>query len=46
MFEKRNADFQDLSKRLTFDSEVLDTTGLAPLPITVYESDVLFWMVR
>ncbi|KAF5384263.1 hypothetical protein D9615_003430 [Tricholomella constricta] len=44
MFEKRNSDFQDLSKRMKFASEVLDVTGLTPLPITVYESDVLFWM--
>lgn len=45
MFDKRNSDFQDLSRRLHFDSEVMDSTGLAPLPISVYESDALFWMV-
>jgi phosphatidylinositol-bisphosphatase len=46
MFDKRNSDFQDLSKRLSFDSEVMDANGLSPLQIGVYESDALFWMVR
>ncbi|KAJ7143655.1 DNase I-like protein [Mycena filopes] len=43
MFEKRNADFQELAKRLRFD---LAAEG-APMPVTcsVFESDVLFWMV-
>ncbi|KAJ7178211.1 DNase I-like protein [Mycena filopes] len=42
MFEKRNADFQELAKRLRFD---LAAEG-APVPVTcsVFESDVLFWM--
>ncbi|KAF9460415.1 Endonuclease/exonuclease/phosphatase [Collybia nuda] len=44
MVDKRNSDFQDLSRRLSFDSEVMDSTGLVPLPISVYESDALFWM--
>ncbi|GLB39715.1 putative inositol polyphosphate phosphatase, catalytic domain homologues [Lyophyllum shimeji] len=44
MFEKRNSDFHDLSKKLIFDSDVVNTIGLAPLPVTLYESDVLFWM--
>lgn len=41
-YDKRNSDFQDLSKRLKFESEILDATTL---PITLYESDILFWMV-
>lgn len=45
-YDKRNSDFQDLSRRLNFDSEILDTTELATLPINIYESDLLFWMVR
>lgn len=40
-YDKRNSDFQDLSKRLKFESEILDATTL---PITLYESDILFWM--
>jgi inositol polyphosphate 5-phosphatase INPP5B/F len=45
-YDKRNSDFQDLSRRLNFDSEILDSTELATLPINIYESDVLFWMVH
>jgi len=44
MFERRNSDFHDLSKRLKFDSEIMDTSESAPLALTVYESDALFWM--
>ncbi|RDB17258.1 Inositol polyphosphate 5-phosphatase OCRL-1 [Hypsizygus marmoreus] len=44
MYDKRNSDFQDLSRRLTFELEVLDATGLAPLLTSAYESDALFWM--
>jgi phosphatidylinositol-bisphosphatase len=44
-YEKRNLDFHDLCRRLNFDSEIPDETGLAPLPISLYQSDVLFWMV-
>jgi len=76
MVDKRNADFQDLSKRLGFVSTTSDSVpaavgngdasifgqtpqsptamGKSPksptvpevgVPIGVYESDVLFWMV-
>jgi len=49
MVDKRNQDFQDLSKRLTFevtwpqaeDKELEYTL----LNLTPYESDALFWMV-
>ncbi|KAG6840962.1 hypothetical protein C0991_002944 [Blastosporella zonata] len=44
MYEKRNLDFQDLSKRFRFDSGFVDATG--PFVTTAYESDVLFWMVN
>jgi len=39
-YDKRNMDFQDLSKRLSFDSDATELTT------SIYESDVLFWMVR
>jgi phosphatidylinositol-bisphosphatase len=45
-YDKRNSDFQDLSRRLNFDSQILDATELATLPLNLYENDVLFWMVR
>ncbi|KAJ7672386.1 DNase I-like protein [Mycena polygramma] len=48
MFEKRNADFHDLAKRLQFDlGSVVPEGGAAPVPVTcnIFESDVLFWMV-
>ena len=65
MAEKRNADFHDLSKRLSFDNNDIppqspgaagdDTspgvktdlmgTELSSHPLSIYESDVLFWMV-
>ena len=65
MTEKRNADFHDLSKRLTFDNndiapqppgaegEDISTGPRTDLlesdpssqPLSVYETDVLFWMV-
>lgn len=45
-YDRRNSDFQDLSNRLNFDSEMLDASDMAPLPINIYQSDVLFWMVR
>lgn len=54
MFEKRNADFHDLSKRLQFDSgiaadESLPGSGNGYGPVTVqlqvFESDALFWLV-
>jgi phosphatidylinositol-bisphosphatase len=66
MADKRNSDFQDLSKRLLFDgiparsfspapepeaspddsmsSDVLATPSLSP-PLTVHETDALFWLV-
>jgi phosphatidylinositol-bisphosphatase len=48
MFEKRNADFHDLSKRLQFDLGEMQGSveGTLPVPVTcnVYESDALFWM--
>ncbi|KAI0088373.1 Endonuclease/exonuclease/phosphatase [Irpex rosettiformis] len=52
MYEKRNADFYDLSKRLAFDSTLplgdYDDRGAAPslrsVPLNVYQSDVLFWL--
>lgn len=49
MKDRRDADFQDLSKRLTFSSGAgsshpLDT--IAPIETAnVFESDILFWMV-
>lgn len=55
MVDRRNSDFQDLSKRLMFEgtrttrpptSESEDSIldGVPP-STSVYESDVLFWMV-
>ena len=52
MYEKRNTDFHDISKRLSFDSGVplLDAAaqqvGQSPLsaPLNVYQSDALFWL--
>ncbi|KAJ7111389.1 Endonuclease/exonuclease/phosphatase [Mycena epipterygia] len=50
MFEKRNADFHDLAKRLQFNLGVSAPAqdGAVPAPITrnIFESDVLFWMVH
>ncbi|KAJ6457770.1 DNase I-like protein [Mycena vitilis] len=49
MFEKRNADFHDLAKRLQFDlGSGVPEGGAAPVPVTcnVFESDVLFWMAN
>lgn len=67
MVEKRNSDFQDLARRLTFEgaSGVVDpSTDSTPaveesdtsytyatsvgqlVPVSIYESDVLFWLVR
>lgn len=51
MYEKRNLDFHDLSKRVLFDSGVPaePDPGSQWAPTTaslsVYETDVLFWMV-
>lgn len=49
MVEKRNQDFQDLSKRLTFDvawpqDEEQELEYSLPT-LSAYESDALFWMV-
>lgn len=55
MVDKRNSDFHDLSKRLTFENSLNNhkedlneageqTVGLNP-PLSVYEGDVVFWMV-
>ncbi|KIP04826.1 hypothetical protein PHLGIDRAFT_129265 [Phlebiopsis gigantea 11061_1 CR5-6] len=52
MFEKRNADFHDISRRLVFDSGVPATGAASPqfgytpptVPLNVYQSDALFWM--
>ena len=55
MVDRRNSDFQDLSKRLIFEgtrttrpptSESEDSIlDRVPPSTSVYESDVLFWMV-
>jgi inositol polyphosphate 5-phosphatase INPP5B/F len=63
MAEKRNTDFHDLSKKLSFDSDGIppqpsgseeeDTSERANLtgtepnlpPLSIYETDILFWMV-
>ncbi|KAJ2922908.1 hypothetical protein H1R20_g14166, partial [Candolleomyces eurysporus] len=48
MVDKRNLDFQDLSKRLVFEvtwpSEEDQELGYSLPTLTAYESDVLFWM--
>ena len=52
MFEKRNADFHDLSRRLTFDSGVPAHEELVAgkkassptVPLNVYQTDALFWL--
>ncbi|KAI0943540.1 hypothetical protein AcW1_002679 [Taiwanofungus camphoratus] len=52
MYEKRNADFHDLSKRLIFDSGIpvvgprVEGTGRPEsVLLNVFQTDVLFWMV-
>lgn len=52
MYERRNADFHDLSKRLVFDSGITGppelnqgaTGNATTIPISVFETDALFWM--
>jgi phosphatidylinositol-bisphosphatase len=44
MVEKRNLDFESISKRLGFDSGIVSEDGSNVL-LSVYESDALFWMV-
>ncbi|KAL4243376.1 inositol 1,4,5-trisphosphate 5-phosphatase type II family protein [Abortiporus biennis] len=56
MYDRRNADFHDLSKRLSFDSgipisqDVDDDFGNPyppkTIPLTVFQSDALFWLVN
>jgi phosphatidylinositol-bisphosphatase len=49
MVERRNADFHDLGRRLRFDTgSRYDADGNTsfPSPSSIYESDVLIWMVR
>ncbi|KAI9060023.1 DNase I-like protein [Trametes sanguinea] len=54
MFERRNADFHDLSKRLQFDSGIVADEAVAPgsgygaatVQLSVFESDTLFWLVN
>ena len=54
MFDKRNADFHDLSRRLFFDSAVIAVEDgppsgswytPAPVPLELFETDALFWLV-
>jgi len=51
MVERRNFDFHELSRRLVFDpTDGLDRDANAELEtskvVGLFESDVLFWMVR
>ncbi|KAH9848135.1 DNase I-like protein [Lenzites betulinus] len=54
MFEKRNADFHDLSKRLQFDSGLVADDSAAPggaygpptVQLSIFETDALFWLVN
>jgi phosphatidylinositol-bisphosphatase len=52
MVEKRNFDFHELSRRLVFsptdrlDSEANTETEFPRKTTGLFESDVLFWMVR
>ncbi|KAK7680399.1 hypothetical protein QCA50_016639 [Cerrena zonata] len=53
MYDRRNADFNDLSRRISFDSGIpIQDPATAPegyppptVPLSVYQSDALFWMV-
>ncbi|KAI0819892.1 DNase I-like protein [Trametes gibbosa] len=53
MFEKRNADFHDLSRRLQFDSGLVADDSAAPggaygpptVQLSIFETDALFWLV-
>ncbi|KZT26139.1 DNase I-like protein [Neolentinus lepideus HHB14362 ss-1] len=50
MVDRRNADFHDLARRLVFDvtpepTNATDPSLLTTLPIGIFESDLLFWMV-
>ncbi|KAJ8488584.1 hypothetical protein ONZ51_g3464 [Trametes cubensis] len=53
MFDKRNADFHDLSKRLLFDSGIVadesvpgggNGYGPATIQLRVFDTDALFWL--
>ena len=52
MYDKRNQDFHDISRRLVFDSgipahdtNVPEEDYVSPhVPLNVYQSDILFWM--
>ncbi|RPD60669.1 DNase I-like protein [Lentinus tigrinus ALCF2SS1-7] len=52
MYEKRNADFQELSKRLVFepaisvDEQAANGSWYSPAaaPLSIFESDALFWL--
>jgi inositol polyphosphate 5-phosphatase INPP5B/F len=48
MADKRNADFHDLGTKLKFNTGSTydaDGNGNFPSPLSIYESDVLIWMV-
>ena len=49
MVDKRNADFHDLKKRLRFDNglsyDAEGNSGFANPPLSIYESDILVWLV-
>ncbi|KAG6842660.1 hypothetical protein H0H93_003927, partial [Arthromyces matolae] len=44
MVDKRNSDFHDVSKKMKFTSGFMDAAGTSPVHVSVYDSDVLFWM--
>ncbi|KIM82825.1 hypothetical protein PILCRDRAFT_457561 [Piloderma croceum F 1598] len=49
MADKRNADFHDLGTKLKFNTGStydVDGNGNFPSPLSIYESDVLIWMVH
>lgn len=54
MFDRRNADFHDISKRLLFDSGMSSpepqtqddvTSEDITMTLNVFETDAIFWMV-
>ncbi|PIL28841.1 hypothetical protein GSI_08887 [Ganoderma sinense ZZ0214-1] len=53
MFEKRNADFHDLCKRLVFEPVIsvddMPSTGSwyspAAVPLSIFDADMLFWLL-
>lgn len=44
MFDRRNQDFHEISNRLTFN--ISDSAVVSSLPVSLFESDAVFWMVR